>query len=78
MSKPASDSEPIDEDRSLELSGEQLSALVDAAMDRIEHLLSVPAFFSIPYLEASSKFDPIRELPRYKRIVRKYSGKSDS
>jgi len=35
MSKPASDSEPIDEDRSLELSGEQLSALVDAAMDRI-------------------------------------------
>ncbi len=35
MIKPASDSEPIDEDRSLELSGEQLSALVDAAMDRI-------------------------------------------
>jgi len=35
MSKPASDSESINEDRSLELSGEQLRALVDAAMDRI-------------------------------------------
>jgi non-specific serine/threonine protein kinase len=50
----------------------------DAAMDRIEHLLSVPSFFSIHFLEISPKFDPIRELPRYKRIVRKYSDKSVS
>ncbi len=49
-----------------------------AAMDNIEHLLSVPAFVSVPFLESSPKFDPIRELPRFKRIVRKYSGKSGS
>ena len=50
----------------------------DAAMDNIEHLLSVPSLVSVPYLESSSKIDPIRELPRYKRIVRKYSGRSGS
>jgi non-specific serine/threonine protein kinase len=49
----------------------------EAAMDSIEHLLSVPSFVSVPFLEDSSKIDPIRELPRYKRIIRKYSGKSD-
>ena len=50
----------------------------DSALDRIEHILSVPSFFSVHFLESASQFDPIRELPRYKRIVRKYSGKSDS
>jgi len=50
----------------------------DAAMDHIERLLSGPSFFSVHFLESASRFDPIRELPRYKRIVRKYSGKSGS
>ena len=50
----------------------------DAAMDRIEHLLSVPSLTSVSYFERLSKIDPIRDLPRYKRIVRKYSGKSGS
>jgi len=50
----------------------------DAAMDRVENLLSVPSILSVSFLEISPKFDPIRELPRYKRIVRKYSDKSVS
>lgn len=50
----------------------------DAAMDRMEHLLSVPSLVSVSYFERLLKIDPIRDLPRYKRIVRKYSRKSGS
>ncbi|MCK4550021.1 MAG: tetratricopeptide repeat protein, partial [Candidatus Krumholzibacteria bacterium] len=50
----------------------------DAAMDCMEHLLSAPSLVSVSFMEVSPKIDPIRELPRYKRIVRKYSGKNGS
>ena len=50
----------------------------DAAMDRMEHLLSVPSLVSVSFFERSSKIDPIRELPRYKRIISKYSDKGGS
>ena len=43
MSEPAPDSEVIEEDRSLELSGEQVRELVDSAMSRISaYLDSLP------------------------------------
>ncbi len=50
----------------------------DAAMDNLEHLLSTPALVSVPHIVASSMVDPIRELPRYKNIIRKYSGRGGS
>jgi serine/threonine-protein kinase len=50
----------------------------DAAMDRLEDILSVPSVIGISLLEVSPKFDPLRELPRYRRIVREYTGKGDS
>jgi serine/threonine-protein kinase len=45
----------------------------DKALDEIDHLLSIPSFFSVHELKLSPWYDPLRNLPRYKQIVEKYS-----
>jgi len=45
----------------------------DAAFDRIEQVLSSPAFFSVGLLALDPKWDPLRDHPRYAEIVEKYS-----
>jgi non-specific serine/threonine protein kinase len=40
-----------------------------AALEQIEYLLSIPCWFSVPYLEIDPEWDPIREHPRYERII---------
>jgi TolB-like protein len=40
-----------------------------AALDQIEHLLSIPCWFSVQLLRLDPVWDPLRELPRYERIV---------
>jgi TolB-like protein/Flp pilus assembly protein TadD len=45
----------------------------DAAFDRIEQVLSTPAFFSVGLLTLDPKWDPLRRHPRYAEIVAKYS-----
>jgi serine/threonine-protein kinase len=45
----------------------------DAALDQIEHLLSIPSLLSVGILELDPSWDPLRNHPRYQEIVEKYS-----
>ncbi len=44
----------------------------DAAFDQIEYLLSIPCEFSVPYLRLDPRYDPLRKLPRYQKLMEKY------
>jgi len=44
----------------------------DAALDQIEYLLSIPCDFSVPYLRLDPRYDPLRKLPRYQKLLEKY------
>ncbi len=41
----------------------------EAALDRIEFLLSIPSELSIPLLALDPKWDPLREHPRFKALI---------
>jgi tetratricopeptide (TPR) repeat protein len=41
----------------------------DAAIDHIEHLLSVPSYISATFLEINPEVDALRDLSRFKRLV---------
>lgn len=43
----------------------------DAAMDKIEYLLSTPSDLSIPLLRLDPRWDPLRDRPRFKNLVRR-------
>jgi len=43
------------------------------ALDHIEHLLSDPSLISVPYLKIHPDMDPLRDHPRFKQILSKYS-----
>jgi len=44
----------------------------EAALDQIEYLLSIPApHISAPYLRIDPDFDPLREHPRFKRLLKR-------
>jgi tetratricopeptide (TPR) repeat protein len=45
----------------------------DAALERMEFLLSIPTFHSIPYFNLSPLLDDLRETEGYQRLVRRYS-----
>ena len=45
----------------------------DAALDHIDHLLSIPSLYSVPILEITPVVDPLRDHPRFKEILSKYS-----
>jgi TolB-like protein/tRNA A-37 threonylcarbamoyl transferase component Bud32/Flp pilus assembly protein TadD len=45
----------------------------ESALDHIEHLLSVPSLISVPYLKIHPDMDPLRDHPRFKQILNKYS-----
>ena len=47
----------------------------DLALDQIEAVLSIPAWFSVQSFLVDPVWDPLRSLPRYKQIVAKYSKK---
>jgi adenylate cyclase len=46
----------------------------DLALDLIEHLLSVPSWLSVGWLEMDIRFVPLRTQPRYKELLAKYAG----
>jgi hypothetical protein len=46
---------------------------VDAALDRIERLLSVPSELSVHSLRLDPRWDPIRDHPRFKALLAKYA-----
>lgn len=40
-----------------------------AALDRIEYLLSNPSWFSVPLLRLDPRWDPLRDHPRFQRLI---------
>ncbi len=45
----------------------------DAALDKIEYLLSIPSDLSVPLLRLDPQWDPLRDHPRFKRLLEKNS-----
>jgi len=45
----------------------------DLALDHIEHLLSVPSGYSVPLLKITPTVDPLREHPRFKKLLEEYA-----
>jgi tetratricopeptide (TPR) repeat protein len=45
----------------------------DSALDQIEYLLSIPSWFSVPLLRLDPRYDPLRTLPRYQKLLEKYA-----
>ena len=45
----------------------------DAALEQIEYLLSIPCDLSVPLLRLDPKWDPLREHPRFKRLLEENS-----
>jgi len=46
----------------------------EAALDKLEYLLSIPcADISVPALRADPTWDPLRGLPRFQQLLKKYS-----
>jgi tetratricopeptide (TPR) repeat protein len=44
----------------------------EAALEQIEHLLSIPSWFSVPWIEIDPRWRSLRGLPRYKNLMDKY------
>jgi len=47
----------------------------DDAIDQLELLLSMPSEVSVAYLKIDSMFDPLRDNPRFQKMIQKYSKK---
>jgi serine/threonine-protein kinase len=41
----------------------------DAAIDQLEYLLSIPGQLSIPFLQLNPAWDPLRNHPRFKKLI---------
>jgi len=50
----------------------------DKALDQIEELLAQQTPYTINDFKLNGKLEPLRELPRYREMMRKYSAPSDS
>jgi serine/threonine-protein kinase len=46
----------------------------EKAIDRLEYLLSVPAMISVPLIRIDPLWDPLRDHPRFQRLLEKYFG----
>jgi TolB-like protein/tRNA A-37 threonylcarbamoyl transferase component Bud32 len=49
----------------------------DAALDQIEYLLSVPCEFSVGLLKLDPRWDPLRDHPRYQKLLKEYQTQSE-
>jgi tetratricopeptide (TPR) repeat protein len=45
----------------------------DAALDRIEYLLSIPSWFSVQLLRLDPRWEPLREHPRFQALLKEKS-----
>jgi hypothetical protein len=47
---------------------------VDAALDYLEEVLSIPSYWSTAWIELDPTWEPVRAHPKYKEIITKYEG----
>ena len=45
----------------------------DAAIDQLEYLLTIPSLISVPRLKFQPVWEPLRQHPRFKELLAKYS-----
>ena len=45
----------------------------DAALDRIEYLLTNPSWISSAFLEMDPRWEPLRDLPRYQQLIEEHT-----
>jgi hypothetical protein len=45
----------------------------DAALDKIEYLLSIPSWLSVPVLRLDPDWDPLRTFPRFQKLLKQQS-----
>ena len=71
---------PISKDAAYGIPYEQDIAVIyimigdyDVAVDKIEHLLSIPSWISPSWLELDLRFRPLYGHPEFKKVLRKYS-----
>ena len=44
----------------------------DCALDRLEEVLSEPAYFSTAWMQADPLLAPLRDQPRFQALIEKY------
>jgi serine/threonine protein kinase/tetratricopeptide (TPR) repeat protein len=49
----------------------------EKAIDKIDYLLSIPSIISVPILQLDPTWDPLRDHPRFKKLLEKYSEKQE-
>jgi hypothetical protein len=49
-----------------------LGGAYDDAMDELEHLLSIQSWWTTTYMKADPLLEPLRNLPRFKAMMKKY------
>ncbi len=47
---------------------------IDAALDYLEEVLSIPSYYSTAWVELDPLWEPARDHPKYKEIIAKYEG----
>jgi serine/threonine-protein kinase len=45
----------------------------DIAINKLEYLLSIPSYISVPILHLDPRWDPLRQHPKFQRLLEKYS-----
>ena len=51
-----------------------LTGETDAALDRLDYLLSIPSWISVAWIQTHPQWDLIRNEPGFRKLLQKYSG----